>query len=181
MSKLQNNEKQLALFVSQYKRLLRQAPRIAGIEAIGFYKTGFRKQGQLIGGRLVKWQKRGFAPKGRKGRKLLRKTGALYRGFNFSTSGSRVRLYNNVEYALTQNDGATIDVTAKMRRFFFAMYIKSGGKIEKGKAKGGDKFWLKMIGTKTIHIPSRPMFYDTPDLAKRLDRTFTRKIENIFK
>jgi len=101
---------------------------------------------------------------------LMMRTGALRRSLRATVSGHSVRFFSSLPYASIHNEGGTITVTAKMKRFFWAMYYKTSGTVTKT-AKGQSRntarnrafvaeagYWkamaLKKIGSK-IKIEQR--------------------------
>ena len=165
------NAQKFARMKVQFESLMKQAPTQVGVIALGLFKEGFTKQGQIMaGGNVKKWPTRGAAPKRRSGASLLIDKGALRRDLNFRASGTRVTISSNMPYSKLQNDGGTIPVTSQMRKFFWAMYKESK-----------DEFWKGMALTHktTITIKPRPFLYDTPELARRLDNHFIPLLKQI--
>lgn len=191
-----NEREKIRQALNRYKQLRAKAPRIAGVIAVSLFKESFSKQGVIgTGGIASPWAARGFSPKNREGRALLKKTGRLSRSIKFRAAGMRVNISSDTPYSVLQNDGGIIKITPKMRRFFWAKYFASGGvkrtdkkgnPITGGKVedrfKGGDKFWLRMALKKgnTIKVKARPFIYDTPELPRRLDAAFIKEIQKIF-
>jgi phage gpG-like protein len=194
---MNQNEAHFKQVINRYRELLTKSRNKVGAIAIELYDESFDKQGQIMGGGTIKpWAKRGFSPPSKTGRKTLINRGRLRRGSYYRKAGkSRVELINNTTYAAIHNDGGTIQVTAKMRRFFWAMVYKywqkgvtydiatrSLSNRKKDQKFGPEaEFWFKMAMAKKIEIPKRPIFYDTPELPNRLDAYFLKAIENIFK
>jgi len=101
---------------------------------------------------------------------LLMRTGALRRSIRGVVKGNGIQFFSSLPYAAIHNEGGTITVTAKMKRFFWAMYYKTSGtvtKTAKGQARNTARnrafvaeagYWkamaLKKIGSK-IKIEQR--------------------------
>jgi hypothetical protein len=151
---------------------MQQAPDQVGAIALQLYKADtFQRQGQIMGTNVKAWPKRQAQPKNRIGAALLTKSGALRRDLKYTKSGRRVVLSSNMPYSKIQNDGGTVQITSKMRKFFWAMYIKTK-----------DEFWKGMALKKgSFTIKPRPFLYDTPELANRLDAHFIPVIKDILK
>lgn len=66
---------------------------------------------------------------------VMARTGKLRRGLKSKVNGTTINFSNSMPYASIQNKGGKIVVTAKMKRFFWAMFYKSSGAIKK--TKGG--------------------------------------------
>jgi phage gpG-like protein len=89
---------------------------------------------------------------------LLTRTGTLRRSINRQKSKRSLRFTSSVPYAKLMNEGGTIIVTAKMKKFFWAMYQQNVTKAKKGSKKQAEKLsaealkWKRMalmkIGTK---------------------------------
>lgn len=60
---------------------------------------------------------------------LLLRSGKLRRSIRHDTSNGRIRWKSALPYASMQNDGGQIEVTAKMKRFFWAMYYKNNNAV----------------------------------------------------
>ncbi len=67
---------------------------------------------------------------------LMMRTGALRRSIRGMVKGNGIQFFSSLPYASIHNEGGTITVTAKMQRFFWAMYYKSSGSVTKT-ATGG--------------------------------------------
>ena len=93
---------------------------------------------------------------------LLMRSGALRRSLKASSTNSSIIFSSSVPYAVLQNEGGVLTVTAKMKRYFWAMYYKTSGassKTPKGKAMSMEaSMWkamaLKKVGSK-IKIEQR--------------------------
>jgi phage gpG-like protein len=142
--------------------------------AVNFFRASFRNQGQKINGSIKKWPSRGGHPDRRDGRDLLVDSGRLRRGI-IVKSASSGRVVIGVDaivssYASLQNDGGNIQVTPKMRKFFWAMWHQSK-----------DDFWKGMAITKKTHIQikARPFIYDSPDLANEITKDIEKRLKKI--
>lgn len=168
------NTDQFKKIIASYSRLKQDAPRIVGTIAVNFFRASFKNQGQKINGTIRPWSARGGSPSKRKGRKLLVDSGKLRRGIivKQATAGKVVIGVDAIvsPYAQLQNDGGEIEVTIKMRKFFWAMWFQTK-----------DEFWKGMAITKqkTIHVKARPFIYDSPDLAKEITTDFEKRLKKI--
>lgn len=68
---------------------------------------------------------------------LMMRSGDLRRSVNKSQGNDTLQWRSSLPYASIHNEGGDIEVTAKMKKFFWAMYYKASG-ATKGK-KGGKK------------------------------------------
>ena len=73
---------------------------------------------------------------------LLIRSGGLRRSIKSGRTNGQIRWSSNLPYASIHNEGGEITVTAKMKRFFWAMFYKSSGGIDK-KSKNKRNIKLK--------------------------------------
>lgn len=104
---------------------------------------------------------------------LMLRTGALRNSLVARVEGSRIVFTSSVPYAQIHNEGGTIAVTAAMKRYFWAMYIKSGKKDEMYKAMA-----LKKVGS-AITIPRRPFIGPHPALNKTIEAVVARRLKKL--
>ncbi len=93
-------------------------------------------------------------------------------------------------YAAIHNEGGTITITPKMKRFFWAKYYELGGKIRYKKSGGMSKssmrlseeaemyhaLALKKVGS-TITIPERRFIGEAPEVRACVKRIVTDNIK----
>ena len=152
-----------------------------------FFKASFRKQEG--GGK--KWPARKFDFPGKQ-RALLMNRGKLRNSIHGSSNRNRAVVSSHLPYAEIHNEGGTIVITAKMRRFFWAMYYKAmGGALnKKGNASSiaqGKKLMAAALPWKllalhkgdTLKIPQRQFMYHSNDLNMKIDRYLTKFIKNL--
>jgi|SRR5690554_353220 len=60
---------------------------------------------------------------------LMMRTGMLRKSISSKISGDSIRYSSSVPYASIHNEGGTITVTRQMKKFFWAMYYKTGGAV----------------------------------------------------
>lgn len=141
-----------------------------------------------------KWDKRKHEGKGT----LLVQTGKLRRSIRAQVRGQSVVFSSSEPYSAIHNDGGTITVTAKMRRYFWAKYYETGGKVKYNKSGSMSKgsirlsqeaeMWralaLKKVGSK-IAIPQRQFLGDAPEVRKAVDsivaNNMKQTVETAFK
>ena len=95
---------------------------------------------------------------------LMMRTGTLRRSIRSNIEGTTVRWTSSVPYADIQNNGGEVEITAKMKRYFWAMYYKAIGAAKGRKGATQKTFsveaehWkalaLKKVGDK-LKIPKR--------------------------
>lgn len=91
----------------------------------------------------------------------LTKTGKLRRSVSARISGNSVIFTSSEAYAAIHNDGGTVTVTAKMRKYFWAKFKETGQPHFKRMA-------LMKVGSK-IRIPQRRFIGDSPEVRKAVD------------
>jgi phage gpG-like protein len=123
---------------------------------------------------------------------LMMRTGALRRSIRATSSDNTIRFFSSLPYAAIHNEGGTVTVTAKMKKYFWAMYYKSSGavtKTKKGEARqtGRNKSlsqeasrWknmaLKKVGSK-IKIEQRQFIGPHRQVDQCVERVFARNMK----
>lgn len=151
--------------------------------AVSFFKASFTNQGFTDGG-LVKWKQRNGGPRN-KGRGVLIDKGVLKRAVRIKRADVKQAVIGvdaAVKYADIHNNGGEIQVTVKMRRFFWAMYYKHGGSHEDTKKDEVAQFWLRMALKKdnTIKIPKRQFIGDSATLTNKVTVYLEKEINKLF-
>jgi len=116
-----------------FEKLEKQLPTLAGGWAVAQFKRSFRRQGFIQNRTVQKWPERKRNPgRKRRGRRaVLVQSGRLRRSIRVTEKGrTNVNLGTDVPYARIHNEGGTINqsisITPKMRKFFWAMFYKTG-------------------------------------------------------
>ncbi len=156
------------------KQKITQLPKEMGDLAVNHFLESFQREGLEGEG---KWTPR----KGQSGdrttrRNLLVKTGKLRRSIRITRiTPTSVSIGSDIPYAQIQNEGGTThpQITSKSRKYFWAMYKKTG-----------NQFWKNMATTKktnlTVNIPARPFMKFTPALKSLIGRHIVQKIKLVF-
>lgn len=155
-----------------------------------FYKGGYNGK---------KWEepyRRKLAFSGARGQygTLLSRTNHLRDSIDSKPERGKVLIFNDVQYAGVHNSGATITVTAKMKRFFWARHIEAMGGIKilkSGKRSRNKKsramsreaeFWrnmaVKKVGSK-IQIPKRKFFGFDKTLQAKVDKLINNELKRV--
>jgi phage gpG-like protein len=167
---MNKNAKHFDKFIADYAALKRKLPRMYGIEAVNLFKENFDKEGFIVGnGQVIKWKK----TLRKTGRKILKKGGRLQRGIHIKRIGAStitVGVDSNIKYAQIHNEGGTIPITPKMRRYFWAMFKQTG-----------DTFFKAMALTKKkeLVIPKRQFIGKTSAMEPRVDRRTIKELKKI--
>ncbi|MBS4041601.1 MAG: hypothetical protein KGZ81_13515 [Flavobacteriales bacterium] len=121
---------------------------------------------------------------------LMIRSGDLRRSVKAKNEPQGIVFYSSMPYAGYQNKGASIKVSAKSKRFFWAMYYKTAGKKSKAISVEAS-YWkalaLKKVGSK-LTIKQRQFIGHHPqvDIAVRrvVDDNFQKykkELKNTFK
>ncbi len=159
----------------QLKAFLDQLPkaeditRFAGTAYLSFFKERFLKEAWRDEAEQ-RWPARSM-PEGGGKRGLLVKSGALRRSLTLAVSGASFTISSPLPYAKIHNEGGTLQVTKKMRKFFWAQYYlatKRKRHQEAARWKG-----LALMRKGTITIPKRQFM----GLSKFVDAQVVKYIE----
>lgn len=82
---------------------------------------------------------------------ILMRSGKLRRGQASRINGNEIIFTNSMPYAKLQNEGGEIVVTAKMKKFFWAMHYKAGGAI-KGKGERAARLTVEAMQWKALAL-----------------------------
>lgn len=110
---------------------------------------------------------------------LMVRTGKLRHSIRANINGNSIHFTSALEYASIHNNGGEIVVTAKMKRFFWAMHYKAAGGADKylrGKTKERltkeAQYWkslaLMKVGAK-MKIEKRQFIGDHPQVKKVIE------------
>lgn len=109
---------------------------------------------------------------------LMMRTGTLRRSIRSNIEGTTIRWTSSVPYADIQNNGGEVEITAKMKRYFWAMYYKAIGTAKGRKGATQKDFsveaehWkalaLKKVGDK-LKIPKRQFIGDHTEVKRMVN------------
>jgi len=121
---------------------------------------------------------------------LMMRSGNLRQSISSQVEGNSIRFQSSMPYAKIHNEGGEITVTAKMKKFFWAMHYKSAGAVS---GKGGKrdealnaeaqkwKFMALMkVGSK-ITIEQRQFIGYHPQVKKAIEKVFKEDFAEEFK
>lgn len=189
-----NPEQDIKEFSKQLRGLVKDAHAYAKVEGVNFFVQNFNRQG-FLDNSLQAWPKRTLETGGGS---ILVKSGTLKRSIKASSKNLDVEFYTDgiAPYASLHNNGGEIVVTAKMKRFFWAMYYKYSGKV--GRRKSGEisrskasismntralyfkGLAMKKVGSR-IKIPKRQFIGESQTLLRNLDSWILNEIDKRFK
>lgn len=151
-------------FLQSTKIIREQTARVAGVEAVKFFRGNFLKEG-FVDNSFIPWPKSSspFA-----GKRNLYKSGNLFRSIKKTVDTiNKVVVIAEAEYADIHNNGGTIVVTEKMKRYFWAKYYELGETGAKAEYCLG--MALKEVGT-PIKIPKRKFMGNSRVLMNKLEQ-----------
>ncbi|SDX11154.1 hypothetical protein [Flavobacterium degerlachei] len=122
---------------------------------------------------------------------LMMRTGKLRRSIRSKQSNNDISWSSSLPYASLQNEGGEIEVTAKMKRFFWAMFYKANGAVTaSGKGERNKRLsqeaqtWralaLQKVGAK-MKIKQRQFIGDHPQVRKRVEHVIDKNMKELEK
>lgn len=162
------------------KLYLHKLPVKVGVAVRDSVRQNFR-QGDFYGG--DRWEQPlrvtlGFrgAP-GQRG-PLLSGSNHLMMNTDYQPLPGRVIIRNNEVYAATHNDGEDINVTERMKRFFWAKHMEDKDRL--GDNSPEAEFWKRMALKKTgskIRIPQRHFLGPGPAVDKMVNDIINKELQ----
>jgi phage gpG-like protein len=176
------NAKEFEHLLKGYQAEKLKLMRSIAAMALTFFKSSFVNQG-FTDDSLQKWDGRKGGPRN-KGRAVLVDRGILKRGIRVkgvTGSNATIGVDSAIKYATIHNQGGTIPITPKMRRFFWAMYFKFGGKLKTPPEAA--IYWrnLALSSNTEITIPKRQFIGDSQTLDKQAFEFLTQELNQFFK
>lgn len=114
-----------------------------------------------------------FYQKWKKSDKNLNASGNLRNSLRATIQGDSIVFTSALPYANLHNQGGTIKVTAKMKRFFWAMYYKTKNTSYKA-------FALMPVGKK-IKIPQRQFIGNHPEVRLSIQKQVNTHLQQLAK
>lgn len=153
--------KDMEALEQDFQETIDELPRIVGVIATRFFQENFERQGFPEQGTVNKWKPR--LPKSpRNDRPILIDTGTLRDSIRYWLVQGAVEVgvdLGKVPYAQIHNEGGTITITEKMRKFFWAKYHETFNDMWKA---------LALTNKTEISMPKRQYMGLTPDLEKEI-------------
>lgn len=161
-------------FKKMAESVMKDLPRKASEQARNFFMASFIKEG-FTDTSFIPWVKR----KDDFSHKLLSQSFALKNSIKITKADFQtieITAGQGINYAAIHNEGGkiTVRVTPKMRKFFWAMWYKTGVGKWKGLAMTKKENFI-------INIPKRQFIGTSDTLMKNLDTMFINEIYNYFK
>jgi phage gpG-like protein len=173
----------------ELKAKKKQLLRNVGVIAANHFQNNITEGKDINGNAMVK---RNPEFMNRQGRGLLIKSSKLRRSIRTrSISNDTVVIATKKPYAQIHNEGGQIDITPKMRRFFWAKYYEARGKIKTNKAGTATNLnsrnvgrsrdartWRNLALKKTpIEIKKRQFM----GIGNELDKLIQKEVQDTFK
>ncbi|MFT0112375.1 hypothetical protein ACMSES_18430 [Bacteroides faecis] len=119
-------------FFKELSTLVEDAHRYAKVAGVNFFKQNFRRQG-FLDTSLTPWAKRSLTVGSDRG--VLIQSGKLRDSIHAVNRGIDRIIYQTdpLAYAKIHNEGGYIVVTERMKRYFWYLYMKSTGTMQKKK------------------------------------------------
>ena len=179
LQELNRNERQLR------HALERTIPLKVSVEMEEFAKENFR-QGGFVDNGLTPWKRtlRQSFGKGEDASRtpLLSRNRNLMNSVQHRYSPFKATVYNDLEYADIHNEGGPIQVTERMKRFFWAKHIES--KDQMGRESPEAEFWKRMALKKpgcTIRIPERHFLGPGPEVDNIVTGIIEKELDEFIK
>jgi len=152
--------------LDELEGVYRKLPRIAGQIAVRFSKERFKTK-DWVDNRTEPWgnRKDNFANPIMVGKQ----SGALRRSIRIVRVTPRyVIIGSDKPYARIHNEGGSIPVTEKMKKFFYWKYLNA----KEANKKKDAEFWFNMYISKkkNIRIPRRQFMGNSTILSKKIER-----------
>ena len=172
----------IKIVIQRYDAFLKQLPQIVADEIIDWVLENF--DSEAFEGRP--WPARKDRDSSRK---LLVKSGRGRSSIKVSQqTATRVTVTTDLDYMIAHNDGAeiTINITPRMRRFFWAMYYQyeyDEGADNKLKIPESDVKWkwmAMMKGPITFRMPQRQFFGPSEELDNRIREGIEFELNKVF-
>lgn len=123
---------------------------------------------------------------------LLLQSGKLRRSIRAQVTNNSVSWSSSEPYAAIHNEGGTITVTAKMKRFFWAKFYELAGKVRHKKDGSTSRSSMRLskqaefyrnlalmkVGSK-IRIPQRQFLGDAPEVHACIERVCQNRCKDI--
>ena len=123
---------------------------------------------------------------------LLLQTGKLRRSIRAQVTNNSVSWSSSEQYAAIHNEGGTITVTAKMKRYFWAKFYELAGKVRHKKDGSTSRSSMRLskqaefyrnlalmkVGSK-IRIPQRQFLGDAPEVHACIERVCQNRCKDI--
>lgn len=148
---------------------------VVGVEAVNHFKANFQKEG-FDDKNVEKWKpRRTKRMGGTNSQKVMTKTGDTAESIDWRKDGNIVIVYSDKAWAQIHNEGGQIAVTAKMRKYFWAMHYqaKNGNNPEVA-----DQF-KAMALAKVVVMPQRKFMGNSENLNNNIIEKIKRDLTRI--
>jgi phage gpG-like protein len=119
---------------------------------------------------------------------LMARSGNLRKSINSAIEGQTIKWRSTLPYADIHNNGGDITVTVQMKKFFWAMFYKTGGAAKgatgqrKALLSNESAMWrgmaLQKVGAK-MKIPKRQFIGNHPRIAVSIRRAMDHNLKEI--
>jgi len=164
--------------LQKYQGFVQRVPVLIANETENHFRQGFNKGGGQTNASKSGWPERQFT-RGEGKRNTLVGRGTLQRDIlKRSVSFQRIVVGTGSitnKYADIHNKGGNIRITAKSRKYFWAMYHKA-------KSEGEKAYWKNMALTKKsfFKMPQREYIGNSTDLDNKNERIIDKELLKVF-
>lgn len=147
---------------------------VVGTEAVNHFKQNFENE-SFSGGQ--KWAPRKTKREGStNGQKVLTKSSELTESIDYEADGPRVIIKTDKAYAQIHNEGGTITVTPRMKKYFWAKHKEAK---DNGQTDLADQY-KGMALAKQLTMPKRQFIGESPALIEAITAAITYDLNRIF-
>ena len=171
------------------QRIIRNILNDVRVELSDEFDRNFERQGFFN----EAWQRRSSPT--RPGGSILIDTGKLRQSISSRSTDSSITFFSDLPYASIHNDGGEIEVTARMKRYFWHKYYAATGSFgrKKNGERRGDKrtvqlsteaeFWKHLALMKegrSIRIPRRRFLGASPEVEQAVKDIIEENLADYF-
>lgn len=150
-------------------------PLVIGVEGVNHFKQSFQDEG-FTDSSLSKWKPRASKrPGGTNSQKILSLSGQLADSIDYKIEDTTIIFYSDLPYAEIHNEGGIIQVTAKMKKYFWAQWHNAK---ERGDKDLMDQFKAFALA-KQIKIEKRQYMGESAELDRKIADKIVRDLTNI--
>lgn len=169
--------------IHRYNDFLKRLPQIVADEMIDWVLDNFDSEsfeGKAWPARKDRDSSRKLLVKSGRGRSSIRVS---------QQTAARVTVTTDLDYMIAHNDGAeiTINITPRMRRFFWAMHYQyeydkgAENKLKIPESQVKWKWMALMSGPITFRMPQRQFFGDSKELDNRIKEGIEFELKKVFR
>lgn len=150
----------------------KDVPVVIGVESVKFFKSNFENEG--FDGK--KWAPRKIKRQGStNNQKVLSKSGELSESIDYRIEGTAIIIFSDKAYAEIHNEGGQIEVTKKMKKYFWQQYYLA----KENKEPELMEQYKSLALAKTFIIPKREFIGESSTLNENITNKIVRDLTRI--